>query len=70
MARLHYRFQPTENFWESFYDLTPRQKESVHCNLVYPKGRRVTIGVGSDSAVVTHFRSNTCNTMKQRLLAA
>ena len=26
---MKYRFQPTENFWESFYDLTPGQKEST-----------------------------------------
>lgn len=26
---MKYRFKPTENFWASFYDLTPRQKESA-----------------------------------------
>jgi mRNA-degrading endonuclease YafQ of YafQ-DinJ toxin-antitoxin module len=26
---MSYRFEPTEQFWESFYDLTPRQKEST-----------------------------------------
>jgi hypothetical protein len=23
---MSYRFKPTENFWENFYDLTPSQK--------------------------------------------
>lgn len=26
---MKYRFKPTEQFWESFYDLSPAQKESV-----------------------------------------
>jgi mRNA-degrading endonuclease YafQ of YafQ-DinJ toxin-antitoxin module len=26
---MKYRFQPTENFWESFYDLSPGQKDSA-----------------------------------------
>jgi len=26
---MKYRFKPTENFWESFYALTPRQKDST-----------------------------------------
>ena len=26
---MKYRFKPTETFWESFYDLTARQKESA-----------------------------------------
>ena len=26
---MNYRFKPTENFWESFYDLSPGQKEST-----------------------------------------
>jgi hypothetical protein len=26
---MNYRFKPTENFWERFYDLTPSQKESA-----------------------------------------
>jgi hypothetical protein len=26
---MKYRFKPTENFWQSFYDLTPNQKESA-----------------------------------------
>ena len=26
---MKYRFKPTENFWESFYDLPSRQKEST-----------------------------------------
>lgn len=26
---MKYRFKPTENFWESFYDLNPGQKEST-----------------------------------------
>jgi hypothetical protein len=26
---MKYRFKPTETFWESFYDLTSRQKESA-----------------------------------------
>lgn len=26
---MKYRFKPTQNFWESFYDLNPDQKEST-----------------------------------------
>ena len=26
---MKYRFKPTENFWESFYDLRPSQKDSA-----------------------------------------
>jgi hypothetical protein len=26
---MKYRFKPTENFWESFYDLSPGQKDST-----------------------------------------
>jgi mRNA-degrading endonuclease YafQ of YafQ-DinJ toxin-antitoxin module len=26
---MKYRFKPTEQFWESFYDLSPGQKEST-----------------------------------------
>jgi hypothetical protein len=26
---MKYRFKPTENFWESFYDLSPSQKDST-----------------------------------------
>lgn len=26
---MKYRFKPTEDFWESFYDLSPGQKEST-----------------------------------------
>ena len=26
---MSYRFKPTENFWQSFYDLPPNEKESV-----------------------------------------
>ncbi len=26
---MNYSFKPTENFWESFYNLTPSQKEST-----------------------------------------
>jgi mRNA-degrading endonuclease YafQ of YafQ-DinJ toxin-antitoxin module len=26
---MKYRFKPTENFWESFYDLSSRQKDST-----------------------------------------
>ena len=26
---MKYRFKPTESFWESFYDLNPRQKDST-----------------------------------------
>jgi hypothetical protein len=26
---MNYRFKPTEQFWESFYDLTAAQKEST-----------------------------------------
>ncbi len=26
---MKYRFKPTENFWESFYDLSPGQKDSA-----------------------------------------
>ena len=26
---MKYRFKPTENFWESFYDLRPSQKNSA-----------------------------------------
>lgn len=26
---MKYRFKPTEGFWESFYGLTPRQKDST-----------------------------------------
>ena len=26
---MKYRFKPAENFWESFYDLSPSQKEST-----------------------------------------
>ncbi len=26
---MKYRYKPTENFWESFYDLTPKQKDST-----------------------------------------
>ena len=26
---MKYRFKPTRGFWESFYDLTPSQKESA-----------------------------------------
>jgi mRNA-degrading endonuclease YafQ of YafQ-DinJ toxin-antitoxin module len=26
---MNYRFKPTEGFWESFYDLTARQKDSA-----------------------------------------
>lgn len=26
---MKYRFKPTERFWQSFYDLTPEQKDSA-----------------------------------------
>jgi hypothetical protein len=26
---MKYRFKPTENFWEGFYDLSPSQKDST-----------------------------------------
>ncbi len=26
---MKYRFKPTDNFWESFYDLSPGQKDST-----------------------------------------
>ena len=26
---MNYRFKPTESFWESFYDLSPGQKDST-----------------------------------------